>query len=102
MSIRRVTKSKQVNTGVTIASFTPGAFIKYTATNQAPAPTLHVHNKTRNGKHRLAVEDRGHLKDIEIYLNKCVNLAERLEGKEADKMLRLLREARDRAIRLRG
>jgi hypothetical protein len=53
-------------------------------------------------KKLLNVQDRRYLRDIEIWLNNCVNFAERLEGREAARILRLLTEARDRAVRLRG
>jgi len=46
--------------------------------------------------------DRRRLKDIEIWLNNCLNLAQAVEGKPAAKIVQLLRDARSRVQQLRG
>jgi hypothetical protein len=71
----------------------------------SPLPTTKNPKAQLNGaaaKQSPSAQDRYYLRDIKIWLNKCVNFAERLEGKEAAKILRLLRETRERACRLRG
>ena len=64
----------------------------------------HSSNGKASGKKKpqVAEQDRRRLKELEIFLNNCMNVANGLEDKRAAKILRLLREARDQAIRLRG
>ena len=107
MSVRtpKATKTKRASKGVTTVSFDAGEFIRFTSTAMPlPSPASEA-EKPSNGKtivKRPSVSDRRNLRSIEIFLNNCVNLAGGLEDKRAAKILRLLREARDQAIRLRG
>jgi hypothetical protein len=59
-------------------------------------------NGLKNAKATIAGHDRGRLRSIEIFLNNCLNLANAIESKQAAKVVQLLRDARDEAIRLRG
>ena len=110
MSVRQPSpaKTKRLNSGVTTASFSPGGYVEFTEAGDRPPikPGDSNHKKPSNGKFvgkkKPSVQVRRYLKDIEIWLNNCVNFAERLEGKEGAKILQLLSEARERAIRLRG
>jgi hypothetical protein len=90
---------------VTTASF--DRFIEFTATAQKPPihPLGNGHAKSANGKpskKAASAPDRGRLRDIEARLNNCLSLAGSLETKQAAKLIQLLTEARERAIRLRG
>ena len=108
MSVRQPATTKRTNSTVTTASFSSGAYFEVTET--AHRPTIkqrdNNHTKPTNGKaadkKKPSAQDRRYLKDIEIWLNNCVNLAQRLEAKEGAKILELLIEARKRASRLRG
>ena len=65
------------------------------------------HEKAANGKAGsartgVADHDRRRLKTLEIFLNNSLNLARAIESKQAAKLIQLLTEARERAIRLRG
>lgn len=106
--ISKKPKTKRPSSGVTTASFEPGHFFEFIS-NGTPLPSPLVENNHKkpasgNGaaKNRPRSTERRYLKDIEIFLNNCVNLAERLEDKQGAKIVQLLREARERAIRLRG
>lgn len=61
-----------------------------------------TNGKAGGAKTSIAEQDRRRLKSLEIFLNNCLNLANAIESKRADKIIQLLTEARDRAIRLRG
>jgi hypothetical protein len=101
-------KAKRRNSGVTTASFEPGQFVEFISTGMPlPRPLAeNNHEKPTNGKGAAkdlpGAADRRYLKDIEIWLNNCVNFAERLEDKRGTQILQLLRDARDQAIRIRG
>jgi hypothetical protein len=104
----KTAKPKRPNAGVTTATFEPGEFIEFISTGM-PLPSKvvdHNHKKLTNGKivakKKPNVQDRRYLHDIEIWLNNCVNFAQRLEAKQGAKILQLLTEARERTIRLRG
>jgi hypothetical protein len=92
--------------GVTIASFSPGCFQEFTSVGLPIPPPSTVDKKSANGssngKKKLTATDRSHLKSIEAILNNSINLAKHIEDANSSKMLKLLREARDLAIKLRG
>ncbi len=90
---------------VTTASF--DRYIEFTATAQKPPirPFGNNHAKPANGKpakKSASAPDRGRLRDIEARLNNCLSIASSLQTKQAAKLIQLLTEARERAIRLRG
>ena len=102
--IAKTPKKQRSSPGIVTASFDEGCFVEVTE-NGASSTSKTNHRKPPNGKASPPTPinwERYYLKDIEIWLNNCVNFAERLHGKEATKILRLLREARERAVKLRA
>jgi hypothetical protein len=92
--------------GVTIASFSPGCFQEFTSVGlPIPSPSTAAKssaNGKTNGQRKLTAKDRSHLKSIETILNNSINIAKHIDGANSSKMLKLLHEARDLAIKLRG
>ena len=105
MSVRaKALKKRRSSPGVVTASFDEGCFIEIVDQGTSVMNRTN-HKKSSNGKSTPPPPinwDRQYLRDIEIWLNNCVNFAERIPGKEAAKILKLLREARERAATLRA
>ena len=90
--------------GVTIASFSPGCFQEFTSVG-LPIPSTAAKssaNGKTNGQRKLTAKDRSHLKSIETILNNSINIAKHIDDANSSKMLKLLHEARELAIKLRG
>jgi hypothetical protein len=102
--------SAKLTPGVTTATFEPGCYFEFTELGIAlPERSEENHQKKPlNGqaggekKPSVLTHDRRRLKQIEVFLNNCLNLATAIETKRAAKIIQLLREARELAIHVRG
>jgi hypothetical protein len=103
------TQKRKPTSPVATLTFEPGCYFEI-IDSPAKFPTgsgsNHKQLKPRNAaagrKNGLGQRDRQHLRNIEIWLNNCLNLVQGVETKRVAKIIPLLRDARDLAIRLRG
>jgi hypothetical protein len=102
--------SAKLTPGVTTATFEPGCYFALTELGiELPERSEEIpQKKPLNGKAGgvkktgALTHDRRRLKQIEVFLNNCLNLAAAIETKRAAKIVQLLREARELAIHVRG
>jgi hypothetical protein len=101
----RTSRTNKSKSRVETASFAAGCFVEIIDHGTSPAARTHLKNTT-NGKlansQGARTTDRRYLKEIEILLNNCVNLAHRLESKKGIEILKKLQDVRSRATTLRA
>ena len=97
------TKKAKRRSPATVSTFDADHFVEIIDTPQPlPASTNHKSGDIKK-KNALAPVDRRRLKDIEIWLNNCVNAAQAIDAKMASvKIVQLLRDARAQVQQLRG
>jgi hypothetical protein len=103
MKATKTQKPKRFNVGVTIES--PPLLFEFTDTEpKTPAVHNHKHGKPRRAvrKSGLVPSDRQRLRDIEVWLNNCVNRARGIETKRGAKIVELLCNVRSQVQQLRG
>jgi hypothetical protein len=86
-------------------SFEPGCYVEFTDTEPKTSSVHnHKHGKPRRAvrKNGLVPSDRQRLKDIEVWLNNCVNRARGIETKRGAKIVELLCDVRSQVQQLRG
>jgi hypothetical protein len=67
---------------------------------QATSPKRTRHSANGHGQPQKT--ERQHLEDLQVRLTDCLNAAQSIEARPMAKIIKLLTEARERAIRLRG